>query len=91
LVTAPAPPGTWGYGVPGELNLLPGTAHSYRLCVSQPRHQSHKLEEFTPSRADRSFLLAGSTAAFFACLSADFPIQVSQAKKMKRGLYVYQA
>jgi hypothetical protein len=80
-----------GHGVPGELNLLPGTAHSYRLCVSQPRHQSYKPEEFTLSRADRSFFLADLNAAFFAALSAAFPIQVSQAKKLKRGLYVYQA
>jgi hypothetical protein len=95
LVTAPVLSRTWGHGVPGDLEPLPGTAHSYRLRAVSAAGLTCRQGESAPSRIAHSFVrsLFEGQAKFKPVagnhpFSGSFPPQVSQAKKMKRGLYV---
>jgi hypothetical protein len=156
MVTAPVLPRTWSHGVPGELELPPGTAHSYRLrtvsevrfftrarfsrkpkCGSRFKTCSEALQGFQertgnhPSGAKAQVDLVAVVARLKSCpfkttssmavaaiagrvkscpfkttstiadsgklpwpiaessaLRSAIPPQVSQVKKMKRGLYV---
>jgi hypothetical protein len=94
MVTAPVPPRTWGHGVPGELLSLPGIAHSYRLSAIPALRSTFSPGESAPARNAHSFarsLFASKLIVIFPTPFGAFPPQFSQAKKMKRGHYVYQA
>jgi hypothetical protein len=92
---APVPPRTWGHGVPGELQVLPGPAHSYRLSAAPVRRlddgPAGRPGESAPPRTSHSFaraLPSGQPIAIYTLPPGASVLQVSHANTTKRGLYV---
>ena len=69
-----------------NMQPLPGPAQSYRLAAAA--HQSHGAGRICALRDSPALIARLQSAASISTPFRGFPPQVSQAKKMKRGLYV---